>query len=588
MKKAIFLLLIFIFPATVTAENLSGTSYQAKDTIFGISGGVSGSSSLYNLKGILGVNTMSAMSSDLYSMNSGFYNLNDLPMATIVNYNDGRSTEDQTPTLKWAYSDADNDTQKRYQLQIARENFSSPVVDTGVLSSAAVSYTSSILPRTEERTTYQWRVRVNDGLDWSGWTVASNGFILTEGGFLISGLSALTSPGGAGIAESTWQKDNDPYFYWEAPPIGVDILGYSFALDGPPDDEIDTQETHYYFPQDDIGDGAHTFYAKAKRSSGLWSEAAEFNIWVDTTAPSVSSPAPTLGGVISDDQPQVQALLSDAASGVNPDTIEMRINQADVMPEYDAESGKITFTPSIPFSEGEIVVSLLIQDLVGNFSSPLTWSFIIDTQGPSGSILINSGDEMTTVNAVTLNISAQDATTAVVQMMLSNDGVFDIEAWEPYVSLRKNWVLPAINGIRRVYAKVKDEAGNISEVFFDEIQLVIVAPDTYILSGPSGITQLQGAQFTFRGSLPDCQFSYKFDNEDWSDWSGNISIDKAGLAEGNHYFMVRSAKDLNKDGLFQLDEVDPTPALRVWTISLTGALKPPTEPEKPVKHWEEE
>ena len=590
MKKYILpLILLFLLQTTVSmAQEMSGEDYKIKHGMFGI-GGFIGGSATYGLQNIVGVNGMGAMSGSAYALNPGFYNLNSLPLAMISNYNDSRPTEDETPTLQWVYSDADDDTQKRYQLQVGREDFATLVVNTGMVSSAGTSYTTPILPRTQEREVYQWRVRVDDGFSWSGWAIASSGFILTEGGFLITGLSALTIPGGAAIEESMWQKDNDPYFYWEAPAPGLEVLGYSYTLDGPPDDEIDTRETYYYFPQDDIGDGAHTFYVKAQRSSGVWGEAAAFNLWVDTTAPSVSSPAPTLGGVIANDQPEVRAVLSDAASGVNPETIEMRINQALVEVIYNSETGTISYIPSIPFSDGEITISLEASDIVGNYGSALTWSFTIDTEGPAGaSILINNGDEMTTTNTVTLNISAEDEVTNIVEMVLSNDGIFDTEAWEPYVSLRKNWVLPAINGVRKVYARVKDEAGNASDSFFDAINLVIVAPETYILSGPTGITQLPSAQFTFRASLSDCQFSYKFDNEEWSDWSTQLTLERSGLSEGNHYFMVRSAKDLNKDSLLQLDEVDPTPALRVWTISFSGVLKPPAEPEEPIKHWEEE
>ena len=588
MKKAIFLLLIFILPATVTAAEMSGASYKVKHGVFGI-GGFIGGSATYGLQNIVGVNGMGAMSGSAYALNPGFYNLNSLPLATVSNYNDSRPTEDETPTLQWVYSDADDDTQKRYQLQVGREDFATLVVNTGMVSSAGTSYTTPILPRTQEREVYQWRVRVDDGFGWSGWAIASSGFILTEGGFLITSLSALTTPGGAAIEESMWQKDNDPYFYWEAPAPGLEVLGYSYALDGPPDDEIDIRETYYYFPQDDIGDGAHTFYVKAQRSSGVWGEAAAFNLWVDTTAPTANNLAPTLGRVISNDQPEVRAIFSDAASGVNSETIEMRINQALVEVIYNSETGTISYIPSIPFSDGEITISLEASDIVGNYGSALTWSFTIDTEGPAeASILINNGDEMTTTNTVTLNISAEDEVTNIVEMVLSNDGIFDTEAWEPYVSLRKNWVLPAINGVRKVYARVKDEAGNASDSFFDAINLVIVAPETYILSGPTGITQLPSAQFTFRASLSDCQFSYKFDNEEWSDWSTQLTLERSGLSEGNHYFMVRSAKDLNKDSLLQLDEVDLTPALRVWTISFSGVLKPPAKPEEPIKHWEEE
>lgn len=583
-RRVIFLFLIFIFPIVADAEDPSGSTYQAKQGIFCLGGPGTGSDT-YSLDNIIGVNAGS-MSGSLYGLSFGLQSLNSLPLATIDNYNDGRPVDDATPTLQWVYSDADNDTQKTYQLQVAHESFATPVVDSGITVSTDTSFTTPILPRTEERTVYTWRVRVNDGFGWSGWAQADNGFVLAAGGFTITGLGALSAPGGAEITQSLWQQDNDPYFYWEPPSGGLVILGYSYSLDSLPDEQLDTQDEYCYFSQDSVGDGVHTFYVIAQRSSGLWSEPASFEIWVDTTAPTLNSLVPSLGTVLSTDLPQVRVAISDVASGVNPEDIEMRINQALVTPEYI--SGIASYTPTVPLSDGEITVSLGAADLVGNYSLPLTWSFIIDTEGPGGSILINNDDEMTTTNVVTLNLSAEDEITDVVQMILSNDGVFDTEAWEPYISLRKNWVLPAISGTRKVYARVRDRAGNISETFFDEINLVIIAPDTYILSGPSGVTQSQSAQFTFRGSLDGCQFSYKFDNEDWSDWSGSASISRTDLPEGNHYFMVRAAKDLNKDSVFQLDEVDPTAALRVWTVSFTGALKPPLQPEKPILHWEEE
>jgi len=409
-----------------------------------------------------------------------------------------------------------------------------------------------------------------------------------EEDLLIEGLGALTSPGGSVIEESNWQSDNDPYFYWRASSLDIEILGYSYAIDELPDDEVDSTNTSYYFPEDSIVDTTHTFYVKAQRASGLWGDAVSFEIWVDATSSTINNLTPALGSVVSDDQVEVGAALLDTTSGIDPDSIEMRINQAVVEPVYSPESGRLSFVPAIPFSEGEIIVSLKVGDIAGNYAIPLAWSFVIDTEGPTGTLLINNDDEITNTNVVTLNISAEDDTSGVTQMVLSNDGVFDTETWEPYADLRKNWILPAIDGVRKVYARVKDEAGNISESFFDDINLVLIAPDTFILSGPAGITQSQEAHFDFRGSLDDCQFSYKFDNGVWSDWSADTSATASGLLEGNHYFTVRAAKDLNKDDLLQIDEVDPTPALRVWTISFTGLLKPPAQPEKPIKVWEEE
>ena len=41
------------------------------------------------------------------------------------------------------------------------------------------------------------------------------------------------------------------------------------------------------------------------------------------------------------------------------DTIEMKINQASVVAEYNLESGEVSYQPDVPFSDGEITASLL-------------------------------------------------------------------------------------------------------------------------------------------------------------------------------------------------------------------------------------
>ncbi len=584
----IITVIVLSLPCASIAENLSGTTYQVKQTVLA-SGGFSSSSVTYQLQYLLGANSMQAMSGSVYGMKMGFYAmLNSAPVASVNSYNDGDVIQDDTPTLTWIYSDSDNDTQTRFQIQVARDNFASVVLDSGAVDSSGVSYTTTSLPYTSERIGYKWRVRVHDGTTWSGWTQADNGFILTSAGEVITELAALTSPSGASIAPDTWQEDNDPYFYWDITTEGLDIIGFSYALDALPFEQVLTNNKYYYYSENSLTDGAHSFYVIAQRSSGIWEGPAAFNIWVDTAAPSISSIAPSSAGVLSTDLPQISAILNDNASGIDPNTIELRINQSQVTPAYNAATGAVSYVPTTPLSEGEISVSLSVRDLVGNYGFPLVWSFSVDTEGPSGTIMVNNGDEMTTSTIVTLNLTSEDDNSEVEQMMISNDNIFDTETWETFSTLRRNWVLPAINGERQVYAQFKDEAGNVSEVVSDKINLVIIASDTYILSGPSGMVEVSDAQFSFDASLSDCQFSYKFDNEEWSAWSAAITVQKSGFADGNHYFMVRSAKDLNQDGLLQLDEVDPTPALRVWTISSSGLLKPKLIPEKPVKRWEED
>ena len=54
----------------------------------------------------------------------------------------------------------------------------------------------------------------------------------------------------------------------------------------------------------------------------------------------------------------------------------------------------------------------------------------------TGSVTINGGAAYTTTTAVNLTLSATDSSGPVSQMMISNDGVFDTENWEPYPESR--------------------------------------------------------------------------------------------------------------------------------------------------------
>ena len=73
-------------------------------------------------------------------------------------------------------------------------------------------------------------------------------------------LSAKTDHFGIEIPPQTWQRDRDPYYLWEPPAGGLDIAGYSYAVDGPPDDTIDTTATSFDVASSTItqlSDGTH-------------------------------------------------------------------------------------------------------------------------------------------------------------------------------------------------------------------------------------------------------------------------------------------------------------------------------------------
>lgn len=92
---------------------------------------------------------------------------------------------------------------------------------------------------------------------------------------------------------------------------------------------------------------------------------------------------------------------------------------------------------------------------------------VTDVLPPSNtSVNINSGASTTSVLTVTLTLAATDAT----QMLVSNDAGFAGASWEGYVT-SKSWLLTSGDGLKTVYAKFKDAAGNMSMAVSDTITL---------------------------------------------------------------------------------------------------------------------
>ena len=97
-----------------------------------------------------------------------------------------------------------------------------------------------------------------------------------------------------------------------------------------------------------------------------------------------------------------------------------------------------------------------------------TW--VVDTESPYVSLKINEGHEHTCVPDVVLDIGYVDERSFASFMMLSNDPDFTGASWIPYQETME-WTLSGDPGPepKKVYAKVKDAAGNPSSVVFDDI-----------------------------------------------------------------------------------------------------------------------
>ncbi len=123
------------------------------------------------------------------------------------------------------------------------------------------------------------------------------------------------------------------------------------------------------------------------------------------------------------------------------------------------------FNSSKPYElsmgDGETFVYFKARDKANNteFTND---KIILDTTPPVFlSILINLGVYETNLTKVTLELNAVDTLTGVDQMAFSNNGI-DWSDWEPFMSER-SFTLPPLDGLKTIYFKVKDGAGNIAE-----------------------------------------------------------------------------------------------------------------------------
>ncbi|MBI2885253.1 MAG: hypothetical protein HYY15_03665 [Candidatus Omnitrophica bacterium] len=431
---------------------------------------------------------------------------------------------------------------------------------------------------------------------------ASSTTVTTQAGFIASAfpgrrqspvdqlvmtvLYAKTDPLGSQIPPETWQRDADPIFIWEPPTLGLDLAGYSYAVDDAPDDVVDTAGTSWNVatdPQRLLADGQRTFWVKALSTSGRAGPPISFGVWVDTAPPVIGSYAPAPGLLLNTLAPTVTAAISDALSGVEAEGVTLSVNGVSVPVEWDSATGQLTVSGRTILSEGSNRFQVEATDRVGNVQTPVVWSVRADVTPPSGSVLINGGAQTTTSAYVTLNLSGTDALAGISHVLISNDAVTGY-VQEPYAAVRDLWRLNAVRGEQTVYVKFVDTAGNVSEPVEDQIVLELSAPETIIVSGPAGITPASTAKFTFSCPGGNCVFSYAFDHDAWSEWSTESSVTSPPLGPGNHYFKVKAGKETNGIADIQADEEDPTPAERTWIVGVEPpVILVPQGP--PIKLW---
>ncbi len=151
----------------------------------------------------------------------------------------------------------------------------------------------------------------------------------------------------------------------------------------------------------------------------------------------------------------------------------------------------------LPRIEGKRTVYIKFKDNAGNISGGLAQnSIIVDLSPPTKpSVVLNRSDSVTRNRNAILQIYGEqdDYGQKPKQMMVSPYHDFRGARWEAYTEKNIDWELKGEDGVKQVFVKFRDEAGNVSEVAADQIMLDRRPPlkGTVKIIGENKLTKIQ-------------------------------------------------------------------------------------------------
>lgn len=323
------------------------------------------------------------------------------------------------------------------------------------------------------------------------------------------------------------------------------------------------------------GDSVKTVFAKFRDTAGSQSSIISDSIILDTV-----NPAATL-------------IINNDSAYTNNKTVNLNINGTDTneiksmsisnngqdwgnWEPYNSNKSWI-----LPNENSNNNVYIKVMDEAGNESSIASDTIFLDTQKPTGSVLINNGDLFVNTDLVDLKLIAID-NTEVKEMSISSDGS-TWSNWQPYTP-NNQWKLSSASETGFVYVKFRDTAGNESLIYSDFIDLDTTKPTGSItINDNSTFTNNTSVTLSLTTSDPQGlkDISFSNDNINWIEWEP-IATNKqwelpTGDGEKSVFFRIRdmagNISDVYSDNII-LDETPPNaPTIMTPLISTQSSNK---------------
>jgi hypothetical protein len=289
-----------------------------------------------------------------------------------------------------------------------------------------------------------------------------------------------------------------------------------------------------------LGEGPHTFQVRARDTFNRPDPSPASHTWtIDQTAP-----VATLDSAPPDPSNSDEGAFEFSSS--EPGTLfECRIDSTD-----ENDFAPCTSPQSYPgLDDGPHTFDLRPSDAAGNVGDVVSHAWSIDTAAPDTSLDVTPPPATASAQA-SFEFSSSDASAGFECRLDSSDDA----AWEECSSPQLYADLG--DGDHTFEVRAVDPAGNRDPAPPSHAWSVdTTAPVTTIDSGPSGATQLTAASFEFSAEA-GAEFECRLDAAAWEPCTSPQAY--SDLADGGHVFRVRAAD--------ALDNVDPSPAVRSWTV----------------------
>lgn len=267
-------------------------------------------------------------------------------------------------------------------------------------------------------------------------------------------------------------------------------------------------------------------------ATGNWSSPVSTSILWDPVGPS-AGPVVIEGGAPFTRTPRVKVAL--AAAGATA----MQLTDDGTFAGRPWEPYRAQTEWIFSGIQGSHTLTVRYRDDAGNLSGTAAATIALDSEAPTApSLSINGAAAYTTAATVTLTLGAGDAT----GMQISSDGLFDSEPMQGLDS-PVGFALPGTDGVKFVYARFYDDAGNFSETASAYIVLDRVAPlaGTPLINGGAAYTQSANVTLTLPVSGAQQAYISNAACQTGSAWTGYVPsvAHNLGAPEGARTVFVR-------------------------------------------------